>query len=299
MVRLEAFRWLQDQVAIFGDVLPFDLLRQGFVCNSTRVPLLGPQGIFKPAALPALPLSITTAPNGPYDDSFTTANMLAYRYRGSDPDHRDNVGLRNAMRCKAPLIYFHGVAKGQYLAVWPVFVVADEPRALTFTVAADDERTAEAAALRTDGPSLEVRDAEVRRAYITATVRVRLHQRAFRERVLHAYRNRCTICRLRHRDLLDAAHIVPDCTEAGDPEVTNGLSLCKIHHAAFDRLIIGIRPDYVVQVHPRILMESDGPMLRHGLQGLHNSPIFLPTAKRHHPDRERLECRYDKFRGAA
>ena len=87
--------------------------------------------------------------------------------------------------------------------------------------------------------------------------------------------------------------------EPGDPTVNNGLSLCKIHHAAFDQLLIGIRPDYVVEVHPRVLEESDGPMLRHGLQGLHKSSLLLPAAKRDHPDPTRLEVRYGKFRGAA
>jgi hypothetical protein len=33
-----------------------------------------------------------------------------------------------------------------------------------------------------------------------------------------------------------------------DCEATNGLSLCKIHHAAFDRGIIGIRPNYVIEI---------------------------------------------------
>ena len=88
-VRVAAFRWLQDQVAVHGDVLPFDLLGRGFDFQGARVPLLAPQGIFKPAVLPEIPLSIRTAPEGPYDDSFTSDNLLAYRYRGTDPGHRD------------------------------------------------------------------------------------------------------------------------------------------------------------------------------------------------------------------
>ena len=96
-VRVAAFAWLHSQVATFGDVLPFDILRQGFTYEGARVPMVGPQGIFKPAVLPELPLSITTAPDGPYDDSFTSGGLLSYRYRGTDPAHRDNVGLRTAM----------------------------------------------------------------------------------------------------------------------------------------------------------------------------------------------------------
>ena len=105
------------------------------------MPLLGPQGIFKPRLL-EVPLSLTTVPvvegrARPYDDSVGSDNLLTYRYRGSDPSHRDNVGLRLAMQRKAPLVYFHGVVPGLYLAVWPVYVVRDDPGALAFTVAVD------------------------------------------------------------------------------------------------------------------------------------------------------------------
>jgi len=48
------------------------VLAQGFEFDGRRVPLLGPEGIFKPAILPSIPLSITTAPPNdrkprPYD----------------------------------------------------------------------------------------------------------------------------------------------------------------------------------------------------------------------------------------
>ncbi len=138
-IRMAAFSWLAEQVALHDDVLPLDVLRKGFEFDGQRVPLVGPQGIFKPA-LAALPLSITTAPEGPYDDSFGGDGLLRYRYRGTDPTHRDNVGLREAMRLQIPLVYFHGVAPGRYLAVWPVFIVGDDPAQLSFTVAADDLR---------------------------------------------------------------------------------------------------------------------------------------------------------------
>lgn len=300
-VRLRAFTWLRDQVAIHGDVLPRDVLAQGFDYQGSRVPLLGPQGIFKPAVLSEMPLSITTAPDGPYDDSFGPDDRLLYKYRGRDPRHRDNVGLRLAMQRQAPLVYFHGVVPGRYLAVWPVFVVGDDPTSLTFTITADDVRLAEEAADRTGrGASLASDSAaEGRRMYITAEVRQRLHQRGFRERVLRAYRDQCAFCRLRHRELLDAAHIVPDSEPAGLAVVRNGVAMCKIHHAAYDGLIIGIRPDYVVEVRADILAEEDGPMLRHGLQGLHQSPLTVPRLADDRPDPELLAQRYARFKGAA
>jgi putative restriction endonuclease len=121
----------------------------------------------------------------------------------------------------------------------------------------------------------------------------------FRERVLRAYRERCAICRLRHEQLLDAAHILPDTHPKGEPVVPNGLALCKLHHAAFDRNFLGIRPDLVVMVRPDLLKEPDGPMLRHGLQEFHEARIQVPGQRALQPNREFLEERYAMFKGAA
>ncbi len=104
------------------------------------------------------------------------------------------------------------------------------------------------------------------RRYAWTRTRQRLHQGAFRELVVSAYDERCAICRLNHPELLDAAHIIPDTEERGIPIVPNGLSLCKIHHAAYDQGILGIDGDYRVHVRKDILRERDGPMLKHGIQ---------------------------------
>ena len=114
-------------------------------------------------------------------------------------------------------------------------------------------------------PAVDAPEAEIRRRYVTRLVRQRLHQQAFRKRVLDAYREHCAICRLRHQELLEAAHIVADRDPEGEPKVSNGLALCKLHHAAFDCDIIGVRPDYVVEIREDVLEEIDGPMLQHGL----------------------------------
>lgn len=292
-VRVAAFQWLRSQVVLHGDVLPRTTLAAGFDHQGRRVPLIGPQGIFKPAVC-RLPISITTSPNSPYADRWG-ADHLEYAYRGTDPAHLDNVGLRTAMREQVPLVYFHGIAPGRYLAAWPVYIVGDEPGRLMFRVAFDDQArgldrspTPEFAAVADASP--------IRRAYITATVRRRLHQEAFRDRVLRAYTERCALCRLRHRQLLDAAHIDPDAAEHGDPVVSNGIALCKLHHAAFDAFFITVRPDYRVEVHESILSEEDGPMLLHGLKALHGENIALPHDIGLRPDRDRLEHRYDLFR---
>ncbi|HEX7277808.1 MAG TPA: HNH endonuclease [Acidimicrobiales bacterium] len=297
LVRLSAFAWLAHQIEVRGEVLPISVLREGFVYDNRRVPLMGPQGIFKPAALPDAPLSITTVPivegrDRPYEDEIGPDGFLRYRYRGTDPRHHDNVGLRRAMERQLPLVYLYGTAPGWYRPEWPVFVVGDDPAALSFTVAMDDPQV-----LRPD-LTVDVVD-EVRRSYVTRLARHRLHQLAFRQRVLLAYRESCAMCRLNHVELLDAAHILPDGHPRGEPVVTNGLAMCKLHHAAFDRHIVGIRPDLVVEVRHDILEEVDGPMLRHGLQELQgNRLLVLPSRRIQYPDAESLAERYELFRSA-
>jgi putative restriction endonuclease len=296
-IRAAAFEFL-DQLAVrYGEVLPVAELRAGFSHEGHRVPLMGPQGIFKPALL-ELPLSITTVPvvagkARPYEDELGGDGLLQYRYRGVDTEHRDNRGLREVMRRQLPLIYFHGVEPGQYLPEWPVFIVGDDPKGLTFTVAVDDPLASDIDA------DHELSDV-ARRAYVTRMARQRLHQLAFRHRVLRAYRESCAMCCLHHMDLLDAAHILPDGHPQGEPITSNGLALCKLHHAAFDRNIVGIRPDRVIEIRHDVLNEIDGPMLRHGLQDLHGAPLLVvPRAERDRPNADFLSERYQLFRAAS
>jgi putative restriction endonuclease len=295
-VRLAAFQWLRAQMDVHGDVLPRALLAEGFVLDGERVPLLGPQGIFKPRVMTEAPLSITTIPGGPYEDGMGPGGLLGYAYRGTDPAHPDNIGLRRAMQRQLPLVWFYRLQPGQYLVTFPVFVVGDQPAALRFEVAVDD---AAAVAQPATAESMIREDrTAIRRQYVTAVVRRRVHQQTFRARVIEAYRTRCAFCRLRHQELLDAAHITPDSELTGEPVVSNGLSLCKLHHAAFDRHFLTVRPDYTIEVRRSILEEKDGPMLLHGLKGMHDTPIFLPRESSLQPDRTRLEERYDAFRAA-
>jgi putative restriction endonuclease len=135
-----------------------------------------------------------------------------------------------------------------------------------------------------------------RRAYVTAITQRRLHQQGFRERVLAAYRQCCAVCRLTHSGLLDAAHILPDCHPKGEPWVSNGLALCKIHHAAYDQNILGISGALEIKIRQDILLEVDGPMLRHGLQELDGKKLLVvPKSQSLRPRVEFLEERYREF----
>jgi putative restriction endonuclease len=292
-IRLAAFDWLKIQSEIHIDGIPWSVLLNGFSYNGERVTLIGAKGIWKPQQM-ELPISITTSHGGPYDDSeIEVGKLLKYRYRGENPYHPDNVGLRNAMKDQVPLIYFLSTRKGFYVAEWPVYIVCDNIEGLNFIVDikgnkfenADEFNFAES---NTNYPMLE-------KAYGTSQIMVRLHQKTFRERVLQAYKCQCSLCKLKHRELLDAAHIISDRQDNGDPVVQNGISLCKIHHAAFDSNIIGITPDYSIMVRKDILKEIDGPMLKFGIQELNGNKLILPERKDYWPDRDRLNERFQNF----
>lgn len=298
-IRLAAFRFLQRETELRGETLPFSLLRDGFEYDGRQIHLMNQQGIFKPSGLD-LPISITTAPRKAgvqplYDDAFVGEGVLRYHYRGTDPDHRDNAGLRAAMQLKVPLIYIFGIVKGVYLPAWPVYLTGEDRSNHSFFVQLDDPTTFTADSVY---ETADVSSHDDRRRYCTTVIVRRLHQAMFRERVVAAYGELCAVCRLRRIRLLDAAHIRPD-VDGGQPDIVNGISLCKLHHAAFDQHLIGIRPDHLqVEVRQDVLDEEDGPMLLHGLQEAHGVRITLPRLKIHHPNRSALQYRYELFRRA-
>lgn len=289
-LRSSCFNSLAVLCAQFGEDVPYDGgLDRGFAFRGQRVPFLSrQQGIFRAAAQrgPAA-LSIQTSVNGPYDDRETPDGVL-YAYRGTDPGHRDNRAMRAAFELATPIVHFVATRTGRYRPVFPCYVVADDAAALQVLV--------QPGAMRgpLDDQEPMVIEDPIERRYVVRETNVRVHQARFRGRVLPAYRDQCTVCRLKETRLLDAAHIVGDLEERGDATVSNGLSLCSIHHRAFDQHLVGIDADYVVRVSPRLLDEDDGPMLDL-LKAFHAQPITVPAAISLGPDRERLAERYDRF----
>src|SRR3546814_5875237 len=68
--------------------------------------------------------------------------------------------------------------------------------------------------------------------------------RAFRKAVIAAYGGRCAMCgggatAPDGRSEIEAAHVIPR-GMAGADDVRNGLSLCRLHHWAFDNMLLGI-----------------------------------------------------------
>lgn len=301
-LRAAAFLWLDEQVAQHGDVLPGALLKQGIDFQGHRVPLAVQQGIHKPKFVEAA-LTLRTSFDSPYADHFDGEDTLVYRYQGKDPNSWDNRAARRAFEQQLPLIYLHAVSKSppRYVVVRPVYIVDDNPAELAFRLKAEslsvDYLTSalEGASFVAEGNKAR----ELKRAYGTRLVRTRLHQATFRERVLSAYRYQCAMCRLKLPRLLDAAHILPDREPLGEPVVSNGLSLCRIHHGAFDVHYLSVEPDtYRVRVRPELLGVKDGPMLRHGLQELEGVKLQLPRGAGDRPDPTGLRSHWELFQAA-
>lgn len=263
-----------------------------FEYEGQRIPLMDRQrGIRKPAGMAeALAIrTVFTDPSKPppYEDAIGPDGLQRYKYRGDDPFHPENVALRRAFERQTPLMWFVGIAPGLYDPIYPVWISGDDPSRLEFTLALD-------AGQRLARPGEGV-DADTRE-YLTRLTKQRLHQRVFRSQILVAYDSRCAVCNLGHAALLDAAHIIADGKPHGQPITPNGLAMCKIHHAAFDLRILGVRPDLSLHVRQDILDEVDGPMLRHGLQEMHNRRLMkVPSRRAAQPDRDRLEERYAEF----
>ena len=245
------------------------------------------KGIRNPNYLAAT-LTIISNPKGPYEDGMGSDSLYRYAYqRGSE--NGSNVKLRRAMELEMPIIMLRTIRPGEYVPIFPVYVVSDDRPNRQFLLALGE-------GLRFIDDPLHLTLSQ--RRYAERVVRQRLHQPEFRAKVLLAYETQCAVCVLKKGQLLDAAHITPDSNDLGIPVVSNGLSLCKIHHAAYDSNLLGISADYVVHINGALLLETDGPMLKHGLQEMNNRMIALPKRLADLPDRERLSARFEAFRKA-
>lgn len=169
LIRMAAFDWLGKTADPETGMISWDKLRKGFVFGDQRIILVQQRGIVKPRQLD-YPLSIRTSPQDPYGDAFEGADVLLYRYYGQDPMHADNRGLREAMNRQLPLVYLKGISPGKYCAVWPVYIIGDDPANLRFRAVADIQ-------VRYNVEQKEeMHLISVHRGYATAQVKVRLFQ---------------------------------------------------------------------------------------------------------------------------
>lgn len=293
-LREAAIDWLRVRTNDGLDALTSEEIGH-FTFRGERFRLMDAQrGIRKPAVLSsALSIRTTYRPEGaerPYEDDLGPDGLVRYKWRGDDRDHPENRALREAMHQRVPMIWFWGVGTALYKPIFPIYLIDEEPQLQQFVVATDGLQH-----LQSTGSKVE----EVMRVWLRSETTRRLHQPVFRSMVMRAYNTRCAVCELKHSVLLDAAHIVEDKHELGIAAVRNGLALCKIHHAAYDAGILGVTPQLKVEIRDDILHEVDGPLLEHGLKGLHGEPLrVVPSRRAERPDPELLEIHYTRFRAS-
>ena len=121
-------------------------------------------------------------------------------------------------------------------------------------------------------------------------VEVPIRRAGFRRAIMHIYEYTCAVCELDIRtasgaSITDAAHIIPFSVSYND-DIRNGMSLCKLHHWAFDTGLISLDDDYQVIVSPS--MSEQGPT-EGTLTQLRDRRVWIPDDDRYHPDKGAVE----------
>jgi putative restriction endonuclease len=302
-LRAEIFRYLR-QLGGEGGLVTATQIGAGYTRpNGDHVALITrPRGIFKPRQMSSL-LSIKTVVPRPgrgvwYDDQraahqqiYNGQETVTYSFMGDDADAADNRLLKQACEAKIPIVYFLGISPGLYRILMPTFLDEWNPAALRVGLSFGNISFDQTQDEMDVAPPRD----DIQRRYAMNVVKRRLHQDAFRQAVISAYKGRCAFSHLPVSALIDAAHIVADSHELlGQPIVSNGLPLSKIHHAAFDAHLIGVDPDYKIHVSKKLLGQRDGPLLT-ALQNLNGANLRLPLRKQDYPDQDRLAVRFQEY----
>lgn len=279
-----------------GDAVPWGPISDGFRHGVERIPFLSPfEGVFKPRQLSRGALSVRSTIASRYDDERVADDRAWYDY---SPLPGRNDWLRACMEDRLPLLYFLQVKPKpgvEYLVFAPVEVIADDADRERFLLDLNPSELYEGREVLDVEPVPERLNRVFERRYGVSEVRTRLFQAHFRREVLGAYDRRCSVCALKESPLLDGAHLVPDREELGAPRVRNGLSLCALHHRAFDRDLLGITPDLTVHVFrerleapeeepTRVVTRFDGQELR------------VPDREEARPDPELVAHRWEAAR---
>ena len=107
-------------------------------------------------------------------------------------------------------------------------------------------------------------DGAIRRRRLVETMQLYREGR-FRPAVLRAYGYRCAVCGYSLK-VVDSAHIIPVADPRSNDHVTNGLALCKLHHAAFDTALLGVKSDYSIIINPERVANLTALDRDHGIE---------------------------------
>lgn len=265
---------------------------RSFESAGVRVFLKSTQGIFKPAQLRD-PLSITSTLASSYTDDPIDGTRVLYDFAPASREY-ENDGLKRCADEEIPILYFlqvKGKPNPEYLVFAPTYVIGWDDTARRFLVDLSEQKPGDVLSpapgvhqlslpsARTHGPQV-IRD--VTKGYAITTVQRRLHQARFRNQILSVYRDRCAVCVLQIRPLLDAAHVVADRDPKPVIEINEGLALCATHHRAFDARILRYDASYNIRVElPANISVGDGE--RSMLLAFHGRALTLPSDRRWWP----------------
>ena len=117
----------------------------------------------------------------------------------------------------------------------------------------------------------------------------KIRKAGFRQAIMRIYKYTCSICQIHIMTLdgesvTEAAHIIPFSISKND-DVRNGISLCKLHHWAFDKGLISLNKAYKVIVSE--LISERGPT-EWRLKTLQGKEILLPDHKELYPAQDAL-----------
>ena len=270
-----------------GDSVPFAAIQEGFEFEGERIPFQSRfEGVYKPAIMHDGALSLRSTLASSYSDERISDDRVWYDF---SPHESRNDWIRQCLAARLPLIYFLQVKPKpgvEYLIFAPVEVLEEDSANRRFLIDLSPTLYDGSRDKRTPDRLLE-------RQYGTSVVSRRLFQAHFRRAVLDAYHNRCSICQLRERPLLDGAHLVPDREDLGEPVVSNGLALCAIHHRALDRAMIGVTPELTIHVfRERMSFPDDEPA--EILTAYHGGSLSVPTVASDRPSPDLVQWRWEQ-----
>lgn len=277
-IREAAIRYCRLLSLRWGEAVPYEELAKGFPYGSTRIKLVGPQGVFKPKELIDGALTLLSTLASRYEDEHLDGDEVLYDYAPTQREY-ENDGLKRIAALGRSVILLKQVKakpRPEYMVFAPVAIMGfdDAVRKVRLNL---EPAAQEALGVPAPAPSV------FSKAYAETIAKARLHQAHFRRETLVAYGHRCCVCELRERPLLDAAHIIPDRLPEGIATVKNGLAMCPTHHRAYDQDVLLVRENYRVEVRRDRLEHADSASTAKMLLDYEGKTIWLPRDEAFRP----------------
>ena len=290
-IRLDAINHVlglrEKWVAVPGS----ELLR--FNSAGKRIVLRSAQGIFKPKEL-SEPLSIQSTATSRYSDDLVDGRKVRYHYLPRSREH-ENDGLKRCAAHGLPLIFFLQVKPkpgAEYEIFAPVYISGWDDPAREFLIdlsgSSEPPPRANLPGLQLTLPNIPAPESaqelrELGGVYLVHPVQRRICHARFRRLILKIYGDRCAVCLLNVRPLLDAAYIGTDLVARTGAEPREGIALCSIHLRAFHAGFLSWDEAYIVHIHLHRRAVGEGE--RALLMPFDGKPLALPRDERNWPRR--------------